>query len=114
MVHALKWLQTAGPSDIIKAVPESYMLGDRGLYLAAFNKVRDALAVDGLMPEAGPSTALRSLALVDELVRSGQLVPALDHPQRTDRGYFLVEPNSRRNRRNNHAAAGSAPSSPSS
>ncbi len=69
VVHALKWLQTAGPSDIINAVPESYMLGDRGLYLAAFNKVRDALAVDGLMPEAGPPTALRSLALVDELVR---------------------------------------------
>lgn len=69
VVHALKWLQTAGPSDIIKAVPEAYMMGDRGLYLAAFNKVRDALAIDGLMPEAGPSTALRSMALVDELVR---------------------------------------------
>lgn len=73
VVHALKWLQTAGPSDIIKAVPESYMLGDRGLYLAAFSKVRDALAVDGLMPEAGPPTALRSLALVDELVRADRI-----------------------------------------
>ena len=29
VVHALKWLQTAGPSDLIKAVPESYLLGDR-------------------------------------------------------------------------------------
>ena len=73
VVHALKWLQTAGPSDIIKAVPESYMLGDRGLYLAAFSKVRDALAIDGLMPEAGPATALRSLALVDELVRADRI-----------------------------------------
>lgn len=73
VVHALKWLQTAGPSDIIKAVPEAYMLGDRGLYLAAFTKVRDALAVDGLMPDAGPATALRSLALVDELVRAKRI-----------------------------------------
>lgn len=73
VVHALKWLQTAGPSDIIKAVPEAYMMGDRGLYLAAFNKVRDALAIDGLMPEAGPSTALRSMALVDELVRADRI-----------------------------------------
>lgn len=73
VVHALKWLQTAGPSDIIKAVPEAYMLGDRGLYLAAFNKVRDALAIDGLMPEGGPATALRSLALVDELVRADRI-----------------------------------------
>lgn len=73
VVHALKWLQTAGPSDIIKAVPESYMLGDRGLYLAAFTKVRDALAIDGLMPEAGPATALRSLAVVDDLVRAKRI-----------------------------------------
>ncbi len=27
IVHGLKWLQTAGPSDIIKTVPESYLLG---------------------------------------------------------------------------------------
>lgn len=73
VVHALKWLQTAGPSDIIKTVPESYMLGDRGVYLAAFSKVRDALAVDGLMPEAGPATALRSLAVVDELVQTKRI-----------------------------------------
>ena len=73
VVHALKWLQTAGPSDIIKAVPEAYMMGDRGLYLAAFNKMRDALAIDGLMPEAGPATALRSMALVDELVRADRI-----------------------------------------
>jgi len=69
VVHALKWLQTAGPSDIIKAVPESHMLGDRGLYLASFTRVRDALALDGLMPEAGPATALRSLASFDERIR---------------------------------------------
>ena len=31
IVHGLKWLQTAGPSDIIKTVPESYLLGDRAL-----------------------------------------------------------------------------------
>ena len=43
IVHGLKWLQTAGPSDIIKTVPESYLLGDRALYLASFNKVREAL-----------------------------------------------------------------------
>lgn len=73
VVHALKWLQTAGPSDIIKAVPEAYMMGDRGLYLAAFSKVRDALAIDGLMPEAGPATALRSLALVDDRVHTDRI-----------------------------------------
>jgi NitT/TauT family transport system substrate-binding protein len=44
IVHGLKWLQTAGPSDIINTVPESYLLGDRALYLASFNKVREAIS----------------------------------------------------------------------
>ena len=65
IVHALKWLQTAGPGDIIKAVPESYLLGDRALYLASFNKVREALALDGLVPDEGAKTALRVLARFD-------------------------------------------------
>ncbi len=32
MVRALKWLQKAGPSDLIKMVPENFLLGDRALY----------------------------------------------------------------------------------
>jgi NitT/TauT family transport system substrate-binding protein len=62
MVHALKWLQTAGPSDLNKAVPESYFQGDRAVYLAAFERTRETWAADGLMPEAGPRTVARMLA----------------------------------------------------
>jgi NitT/TauT family transport system substrate-binding protein len=62
IVHGLKWLQTAGPSDIIKTVPESYLLGDRALYLASLNKVREAISLDGILPEEGAKTALRALA----------------------------------------------------
>ncbi|MGE4240388.1 ABC transporter substrate-binding protein [Ramlibacter sp.] len=69
IVHALKWLQTAGPSDIIKTVPESYLLGDRALYLASFNKVREAIAVDGLLPEEGTKTALKALASFDASIK---------------------------------------------
>lgn len=61
MVRALKWLQKAGPSDIIKVVPESYQLGDRALYLETFTKVREALSPDGRFPEAGAQTALKTL-----------------------------------------------------
>ncbi len=61
MVRALKWIQKAGPSEIIKAVPESYLLGDRALYIAAFMKVREAISPDGIIPDAGPATALRTL-----------------------------------------------------
>ena len=69
IVHSLKWLQTAGPSDIIRTVPEPYLLGDRGLYLAAFNKVREAIAIDGLLPEEGARTALRAVASFEPSVR---------------------------------------------
>lgn len=66
IVHSLKWLQTAGPSDIIKTVPEAYLLGDRALYLASFNKVREAIALDGVIPEEGVKTALKALATFQE------------------------------------------------
>ncbi|NLD70976.1 MAG: ABC transporter substrate-binding protein [Limnobacter sp.] len=65
MVRALKWLQQAGPSDIVKTVPESYLLGDRALYLAAWTNVREAISPDGLLPEAGARTALRTLQTFD-------------------------------------------------
>lgn len=61
MVRALKWLQKAGPSEIIKVVPENYQLGDRALYLEAFSRVRQALSSDGMIPENGPPTALKAL-----------------------------------------------------
>jgi NitT/TauT family transport system substrate-binding protein len=69
VVRGLKWLQTAGPSDIIKTVPETFLLGDRALYLASFNKVREALALDGLFPEEGARTALKALASFDPAIK---------------------------------------------
>jgi NitT/TauT family transport system substrate-binding protein len=73
IVHGLKWLQTAGPSDIIKTVPETYLLGDRALYLASFNKVREAIALDGLLPEEGARTALKALASFEPSVRPDKI-----------------------------------------
>ncbi|MFI4927439.1 MAG: ABC transporter substrate-binding protein, partial [Burkholderiales bacterium] len=73
IVHGLKWLQTAGPSDIIKTVPENYLLGDRALYLASFNKVREAIALDGVMPEDGPKTALKALASFEPSVKPDRI-----------------------------------------
>ena len=71
IVRANLWLQTAGPSDIVKTVPESYLLGDRAVYLAAYNNVKDALSPDGLMSEAGAKTTLKALqSFNDKLVAS--------------------------------------------
>jgi NitT/TauT family transport system substrate-binding protein len=73
IVRGLKWLQTAGPSDIIKTVPESYLLGDRALYLASFDKVREAISLDGLIAEEGTRTALRALASFDPAIKPGRI-----------------------------------------
>jgi NitT/TauT family transport system substrate-binding protein len=65
IVRADKWIQAAGPADIIKAVPESYLLGDRAVYIDAFLAAKNALSPDGLIPEKGPDTAYRALASID-------------------------------------------------
>jgi NitT/TauT family transport system substrate-binding protein len=73
MVRALKWLQTAGPSDIINTVPDAYLLGDRALYLASFNAVRDAISPDGLISEASVKVSLAALASFNERIRPEQI-----------------------------------------
>lgn len=73
MVRANKWIQQAGPSDIVKVVPEAYLLGDRAIYIDAFLKAKAALSPDGLIPDAGSATALRALASVDESIAKAKL-----------------------------------------
>jgi NitT/TauT family transport system substrate-binding protein len=73
IVRANKWIQAAGPGDIIKAVPESFLLGDRAVYIDAFLAAKKALSPDGMIPDKGPDTALRALASVDEAIGRAKL-----------------------------------------
>jgi NitT/TauT family transport system substrate-binding protein len=73
IVRANKWIQQAGPSDIVKAVPESFLLGDRAVYIDAFLKAQKALSPDGMIPEQGPATALRALQSVDAALKDAKL-----------------------------------------
>ena len=73
IVRADKWIQRAGPSEVIKVVPESYLLGDRAIYIDAFLKAKGALSPDGMFPEAGSATAMRALASVDEKIAAAKL-----------------------------------------
>jgi NitT/TauT family transport system substrate-binding protein len=73
MVRASKWIQQAGAAEIIKAVPESYQLGDRAIYIDAFLKAKGALSPDGSFPENGSATAFRALASVDESIAKSKL-----------------------------------------
>lgn len=69
IVRADKWIQSAGPSEIVKAVPESYLLGDRAVYIDAFLASKGALSPDGVVPDAGATTALRALLSVDDSLK---------------------------------------------
>jgi NitT/TauT family transport system substrate-binding protein len=73
IVRADKWIQTAGPSEIIAAVPESYLLGDRAVYIDAFLAAKAALSPDGVVPDKGPETALRALASIDPEIANAKL-----------------------------------------
>ena len=73
IVRADKWIQAAGAGDIIKAVPESYLLGDRAVYVDAFLAAKGALSVDGMFPEAGPETARRALASIDPEIAAAKI-----------------------------------------
>jgi NitT/TauT family transport system substrate-binding protein len=73
IVRADRWIHNAGAGDIIKAVPESYLLGDRAVYVDAFLAAKGALSPDGMFPEAGAETARRALASIDPEVASAKL-----------------------------------------
>ena len=64
VVQALRWLQTAGPTDLFKTVPVAPWLGDRAVYLGALHKSRDAYARDGLIQEDAVFNAWRLHARV--------------------------------------------------
>jgi NitT/TauT family transport system substrate-binding protein len=72
MVRAAMWIQKAGPGDIIKVVPEGFLLGDRAIYVDAFLKCKGALSPDGSIPDKGADTALRALASADpDILKAG-------------------------------------------
>ena len=73
IVRANQWIQQAGPGDIIKTVPETYLLGDRAVYIDAFLAAKGALSPDGLFPDKGADTAYRALASIDPEIAKATL-----------------------------------------
>ncbi len=62
MVRALIWLQEASPQQVLATVPEDYLLGNKAMYLFAFNNVKTAYSKDGQFSDAGAKTTLKALA----------------------------------------------------
>jgi NitT/TauT family transport system substrate-binding protein len=68
-LRALLWMQGASPQQILETVPEEYLLGNKAMYLFAFNNVRPAYSKDGYFSEAGAKTTLRALASFNPAVK---------------------------------------------
>jgi NitT/TauT family transport system substrate-binding protein len=61
-LRALIWMQEASPQQILNTVPEEYLLGNKAMYLFAYNNVKTAYSKDGYFSEAGAKTTLKALA----------------------------------------------------
>ena len=65
VVHALKWMRTAGPSDWLRVRPAPNLHTDRAHFLAALDKSREGLSVDGVMSADAALAAWTAMAQVD-------------------------------------------------
>lgn len=75
VVLALKWLPTAGITDILKTVPPSHWSWDRTAYLGAFEKLRESYAVDGLVRGAEVKRAMELHAALKPVPSSTRFFP---------------------------------------
>lgn len=66
VVRANRWLAKATAEDIVKAVPESYFLGNKDIYVTGFLKNRPALSKDGFIPEHAPEISFKSLQIIND------------------------------------------------
>jgi len=73
IVRADKWIAAASATDVAKVVPESYLLGDRALYLFSFDKVKEAISPDGMISDAGAKATLEALRKFDPGVAATQI-----------------------------------------
>ena len=73
MVRTLIWMQDASPQQILATVPEEYLLGNKAMYLFAYNNVKTAYSKDGYFSEAGAKTTLEALASFNDNIKPGEI-----------------------------------------
>jgi NitT/TauT family transport system substrate-binding protein len=72
-VRALLWMQEASPQQILNTVPEEYLLGNKAMYLFAYNNVKTAYSKDGLISEAGAKTTLKTLSTFNPAIKPEEI-----------------------------------------
>lgn len=74
MVRALLWLRDASTEDVLNTVPPEYLLGDKALYTAAFEKVRSAYSKDGRFSKKGVQSSYEVLFQHNGAVRRASVL----------------------------------------
>jgi len=59
VARAMKWLRTAGPSDLLGNMLDNPIFLDRAIYLNAIDNMRESYSLDGVMSNEAAQTALR-------------------------------------------------------
>ena len=73
VVRALKWLQTAGPRALLRGMPEANLLGDRGLFLAIYQNMRESISMDGVTRDEAARLSLKVMSGFDAAVKAERL-----------------------------------------
>ena len=73
IVRADKWIAKASATDVSRVVPESFLMGDRALYLFAFDKVKEAISPDGIISDVGAKATLQSLAAFEPSIKPAEI-----------------------------------------
>jgi NitT/TauT family transport system substrate-binding protein len=73
MVRTLIWMQDATPQQILATVPEEYLLGNKAMYLFAYNNVKTAYSKDGYFSDAGAKTTLKALASFNPNIKPAEI-----------------------------------------
>jgi NitT/TauT family transport system substrate-binding protein len=68
--QALTWIAAASPEDIAKAVPETYYLGDRDLYVRAVKASLETYSRTGIIQLEGMKSALGMLKEFDDELKN--------------------------------------------
>ena len=74
MVRALLWLQQHSTEDVLHVVPEEYLMGDRAVYAASFERLRSTYSKDGLIPKKGVDNSYKVLLAHNNAVRRSPVV----------------------------------------
>ena len=73
VVRCLKWLRTAGPSDLLRHMVENPVVPDRLVYLNAVDNLRESFSLDGFLTPEAQQVSLRMLRMLDPNLLSASL-----------------------------------------